>query len=609
MKKRAVALFRVSTDVQDFQMQQSVIRKFCIEKDIDLIDEYTEIDVSGYKTQLKNRTELLKILARAEEEKDFDCLIVYIFDRIIRREDEAPFVLSHLNKFNIECIEATSGEHMKNADMSDKLMNYIKFWLSEYESVKTAQRVTDALKNKNEQSKYTGGACPFGYEKYDTDNYTKKGKRLKDVRINPDEAWIVKDIFDMYTNRGMGSLSISEELNTNPLYKSKNRPKRTRDKDNSEIVHETAVRFRQPSIVRMLRNSIYIGRPRYNTVKTMRDSTTKLPKEDWKLKEYQDNLRIIDDDTFFKAQLLLVENRIETGKTMKGSTKYGVLCSGLAYCECGSKLYSSFSRYKYTKKDGSVTVTQIYRYICRDGREVNQSHKEKYGKTYYAAKKYDNLVKKSAIDFLSSINEEKLKDQDEKNKTIGILDIKKKLTNLKNEKEQCQKNISSFEKRIDEDIANIDIYIKGIRRNEETFNGINVEMELLNEQLIESQRTNENYKSLLDNYKKYYKEFPNNDSEKQKLILSKFADRIIFYNDGVEIVLKDFVREILFKDVVDNERNSMYLALSTNQKGVLNTQKIIGKITVDFNDSEDYNIIEGSEKNELPQRNNLLSAL
>lgn len=542
--KKATALYRVSTDKQDLAMQKRVIKDYCKEQNIELIDEYYEEDVSGYKTQLKDRKELLKILARAEKENDFDYLIVYIFDRIIRREDEAPFVLSILNKCNVECIQATTGEHIKNADMQDKLMNYLRFWMAEYESVKTSMRVTDSLRTKNMDNKYAGGTPAFGYKLYETNETNKKGKKLKDLCINEDEAWIVRDIFDMYVNKNMGTLSIAEELNTNLKYKGKNRPKKVRDKENKSIVHEVPVRFRQSSLPRMLKNPIYIGKKRYNTIETYRDGTKTLPQDEWELQDYREDLRLIDDDVFFKAQELLKKNKIKPKKLIEGTTKSSVLCSGLAYCECGAKLYSSYSNYRYKRKDGTENDCLIYRYVCREGREINQLHKQKYGKTYYAAKKYDKLVEKAIIDYLEKIDINKLKNSIAKNKDKSIVFIEQNILKLEKDKKQCLKNIDNFEYRIDEDVENLDIYIKGIRRNKEKIKTIEEEIKTEHEKLNNNKQDMNNYNDLYQNLKDYYKTFIGNNLDKKKIVLDKLVEKIIFKNNSVEIILKQYLGNI-----------------------------------------------------------------
>lgn len=573
MNKKGVILYRVSSDQQDFLLQKNKNREYCKENNIEIVGEYTEFDVSGYKTQLKDRVELLKILSRAEEDKDFSYFIIYNFDRIIRREDEAPFVLSHLAKHNIICVETMSGEHIKNEDMTDKLMNYIRFWQAEYESVKTSQRVADALRAKNENNEYTGGKPAFGYKLYDTGVINKKGKMLKDLTINESEAWIVRDIFDMYVNKRMGSLSIAEELNTNPIYKGKNRPFKRKGIEKVPL-------FRQNSIVRMIQNPIYIGRQRYNTIKNNRDGKETLPKKQWKLKDYRSDLRIIDDDIFYRAQEILKKNTIVPNEPQTGITKSEVLCSGLAYCECGAKLFSSFSRYNYTRKDGSVSdYGKIYRYCCRTGREMNRLHKEKYGKTYYAAKKYDNLVRKAIIKYLENINMEKLKKNIEEHNSSGIVEIKNSIEVLKNESKQCYRNINNFEKRMDNDIENMDIYIKGIRRNESRVAEINNELDKLNKQLNDNQNDVHNYQAIYDNFKDYYSEFVSGNLEKQKLVLDQMVKKIIFKNNGVKIVLKTVIQDSL------TDKNTMYSQHNWSAKRLANAQKeLIGVIYANFND-------------------------
>lgn len=577
--KKGVILYRVSTDQQDYEMQVRKNREFCKEQNIEIIDEYREHDVSGYKTQLKDRKELLKILTRAEEKGDFDCLIIYNFDRIIRREDEAPFVLSVLARYNIECIEATTGETLKNEDMSDKLMNYIRFWQAETESAKTAQRVSDAIENKNKKGEYAGGRPAFGYELYLTDKLGNKGRQLKDLRINEDEAEIIREIFDMYVNKKMGTLSIAEELNTNPKYKGRNRPKRRRNKETNEMENIPVI-FRQSSLPRMLRNTIYIGRIRYNTVETTRDKSIVLPQDEWKMQDYREDLRIIDDDIFLKAQEILLQNRIVPNEEKVGITKSGVLCSGIAYCECGAKLFSSFSRYKYTRKDGSVSdYGRIYRYVCREGREINKLHKEKYGKTYYAAKKYDKFIEKTIVEYLDSMNLDKLKCEIDKNKANGIDDMQKSIEGLRKEKEQCYKNINSFEKKLDDDVENMDIYIKGIRRNENRAKEIEKEIDRLQEQIESNKKDNYDYEFIYNNFQEYYNDFLSDNIDKKRLVLDALVDKIIFRSDGVDIVLKTAIEKSLINN---DDYITMSLPLHSGKNRMLKAQQIIDVIKANF---------------------------
>ena len=54
--------------------------------------ERLEKGVSGYKVSTSKRDVILEIRAMAER-KEFDVLLVFMFDRLGRREDETPFLV------------------------------------------------------------------------------------------------------------------------------------------------------------------------------------------------------------------------------------------------------------------------------------------------------------------------------------------------------------------------------------------------------------------------------------------------------------------------------------------------------------------------------------
>ncbi|MEA3422563.1 MAG: recombinase family protein, partial [Bacillota bacterium] len=110
---KAVILYRVSTDRQDESLQVNICQSFCKNHNMDIVEEYREIDVSGFKTPLAKRYELLKILNRAEIKKDFDVLVVYLHDRLGRREDETPQVVQNLFKNGVRCFDAHNNSEIK----------------------------------------------------------------------------------------------------------------------------------------------------------------------------------------------------------------------------------------------------------------------------------------------------------------------------------------------------------------------------------------------------------------------------------------------------------------------------------------------------------------
>ena len=96
MKKRVYTLYRVSTKGQvekdDIPMQKEACRNFAESQGWEIIKEFSEKGVSGFKKSAKERDELQKIQQAAMEGK-FDILLVFMFDRIGRIADETPFVV------------------------------------------------------------------------------------------------------------------------------------------------------------------------------------------------------------------------------------------------------------------------------------------------------------------------------------------------------------------------------------------------------------------------------------------------------------------------------------------------------------------------------------
>ena len=90
-KNRVYALYRVSTlgqvEKDDIPMQKTKCRAFAEEKGWMIVKEFAEKGVSGYKVAAKDRDAIQEIQKAAVAGK-FDILLVFMFDRLGRREDE-----------------------------------------------------------------------------------------------------------------------------------------------------------------------------------------------------------------------------------------------------------------------------------------------------------------------------------------------------------------------------------------------------------------------------------------------------------------------------------------------------------------------------------------
>ena len=95
--KRVVCLYRVSTlgqvDHDDIPMQRLACREYAAtHEDWTIIKEISEKGVSGYKVSADDRDAIVEIKQMAKHNQ-FEVLLVFMFDRLGRKDDETPFVL------------------------------------------------------------------------------------------------------------------------------------------------------------------------------------------------------------------------------------------------------------------------------------------------------------------------------------------------------------------------------------------------------------------------------------------------------------------------------------------------------------------------------------
>ena len=366
--KRVLCLYRVSTKGQvdqntdDIPMQRRECLAFIDRmEDWVFFDERVEKGVSGYKVSAENRDAILDIRALAEKKK-FDVLLVFMFDRLGRREDETPFLVEWFIDHGIEVWSTREGQQ-KIESRSDKLINYIRFWQAGGESEKTSIRVKAAHSQMTADGIWRGGKVPYGYRLVFKGRVGKKNRQLYDLEIDEAQGAIVREVFDLVVHEGYGTLRAANFLNEKY--------------PNSEKV------WTAQTIRSMIRNPMYTGRFHMNDT----------------LSEPNEALRLISDETAQFAQYALsqriprkytqqrqAENAAMPEDAPTKTSVYGAsLLSGLLYCaHCGKKLVGGYCTKQ--RKNGAYH-RPIYR--CYNG-----SVKAKLcdGQAVYSAAKIESAV-------------------------------------------------------------------------------------------------------------------------------------------------------------------------------------------------------------------------
>ena len=114
--KRVYCLYRVSTigqvDKNDIPLQKNSCREFATHQPGWVIQkEFQEKGVSGFKVSADDR-DAIQELKTAAENNEFDILLVFMFDRIGRIDNETPFVVEWFIKHGIAVWSVNEGEQM-----------------------------------------------------------------------------------------------------------------------------------------------------------------------------------------------------------------------------------------------------------------------------------------------------------------------------------------------------------------------------------------------------------------------------------------------------------------------------------------------------------------
>jgi len=356
--KRVVCLYRVSTvgqvEKDDIPMQKQYCREFCKQHPgWEIIKEFSEKGVSGFKKSAKDRDAIQEIQKLALQ-NGFDILLVFMFDRLGRKDDETPFVVEWFVKQNIEVWSAMEGQQRFDNHV-DKLLNYIRYWQASGESIKTSMRVKTRIEQLTQEGHFTGGRAPFGYRAEKTGRMNKKNQDVRDLVIDPEDAEIVKLIFQKYVYEGYGALRLCRYC----------REQGIRRKDGGEIT--------VGMVNRAVRNSIYIG------VIHRGDSKS----------EVLPDLKIIDEELFLRAQEIASARKVQQ-RDVPLTTRGQSLLVGNVYCGCcGARLMLTTSGHRYRRKDGTEATSIISSYKCYNRTNVPGKCD---GQASFSVEKLDNLV-------------------------------------------------------------------------------------------------------------------------------------------------------------------------------------------------------------------------
>ena len=497
----AYALYRVSTKQQvdkvkdDIPMQKEACHEFAERMGWTIGKEFLEKGVSGFKVSASNR-DAIQDLKAAALNKEFDVLLVFMFDRIGRIDDETPFIVEWFVKQGIRVWSVQEGEQRFESHV-DKLMNYIRFWQASGESEKTSMRIRTRMNQLVSEGVYRGGPVPFGYQLVNNGRLNKRGKPLYDIEVNPVEADWVRLMFEKTVKEGYGTHRLASFMNENG------------------IKTHNGSKFQCNTVNRILRNEMVRG--------YMVTSDARSP--------FLPQLKIVDDAIFNRTQEILEQRVVKNQErhSIALTTRGQDLLSGMMRCgHCGGFLTSYESRRKHTLADGTVKVYTSRRYMCY---HKCRKLKDCDGQGTYNVDRIDKAVNSAVIEMFKNINDAPDEKAISKALSKEAARSRAKKTKLNQELSMFTKQKEKLEQEIlkvlmgesDFESDQLSSLLKDVQRQ---INDTKTQIETLESEAANKKASMSNFRSLYENFKGWAEEYENCTVEQKKMIISQLVDRI-----------------------------------------------------------------------------------
>lgn len=241
-KEKCYLYIRVSTAMQvdgySLDAQKDRLVKFAEFQGMEIVREYCDAGKSG--KSITGRPEFQKMLQDVADGRDeVSYILVFKLSRFGRNAADVLNSLQYIQDYGVNLICVEDG--IDSSKDSGKLTITVLSAVAEIERENILVQTMEGRRQKAREGKWNGGQAPFGYL-LDSKNST--------LIVNPEEAEIVRIIFDKFVHTDMGADSISNYLNQHGYSK-----KKLRDQ---EVSH-----FSRSTIIKILDNPVYAGKIAY----------------------------------------------------------------------------------------------------------------------------------------------------------------------------------------------------------------------------------------------------------------------------------------------------------------------------------------------------------
>lgn len=492
--KRVAIYLRVSTQEQATEWfwldsQERILKSFIesnkdngweLWKSLVYVDEW----ISG-ASNVEERPALTKLKKDIIDSK-IDIVLVWKIDRLFRKTRYLLEFIEFLKKYDVNFVSKN-----ENIDLKTHTWNLVltMIWaIAEMERETIKERTMEWRVSKALQWYFVFWTPPFWYETYED----SKGLRLK---INEEEASLVRKIFDLFVNQKMTASAIRKYLTS--LNIGTRVDKEWKEKNSKNYFHYSFVH-------KILTNEIYIWKYYFLKTKVVNENWkskwVKRNKEDWLYFECD---KIIDEETFKNAQ-----EKLKKWKVLNGRWEMH-LFTGLLKCWVCWRSYVYYKSWKDTwnyRCNGRHTAKVWNDILCTN-------------KAVSEIKLLDWIWNELVIIFENTKEFIKNYTETQKDQTQTINEYRKELLDIQEELSKKEKAIKTWLRRQIEDEDNFDSYVEIIKdlTNEKK---ILEERKWKLEEKLNWLKTFDEVKELIEELSKRYNEkyWKLDDEEKEEFI-------------------------------------------------------------------------------------------
>ena len=539
--KRVRMLLRVSSNQQleadgDLSVQRQLVKDYISNQSDWQLDEkeYFEGSNSGYKNAVADRNILQEALQDAKA-KEYDILVVYKDDRIGRRMWEIGAYVMSLKSFGVDIYTVKDGcISPESDDIMGQMMLALRYGNAQKSSSDTGMRVKDTAQKLVQKGKFMGGKAPYGYKLVLSGEVSKHGRALHHLVVVPEQAEVVKYIYELSLHKEFGATKISKILNEHEIYK---------DRAPRDI-------WKSGTIVSILTNPVYAGYTAYKRRERVDGRYHRLDSKDWIFVEKPDTeIAIIDENMWNQVQDTRKQRADKYIKSLENQNvtvirrNSGMLALiDVLYCGyCGRKMTNG-SKYNYwTIKDtGERRTSKIAIYKCPNAWNGIPHEKTKQ----YRADQIEPVVFEALAEYIGKLQEnEDVFTQIEENQNRQKAVKQSELDKEQSELENIQQKISVMENNIPNAMTgdyplSLEELVGIIRKHKE--------LEQKHKRIVEERKAElDAMKVSMDDWENIRSKIPtwqdvfwNADTTTKRVLVNKLIERIDITKDSVNIRFK-----------------------------------------------------------------------